>query len=103
MNWFIFPSLLAAALSLNPNAKNVSPGLGSRIVIRTEALLGSSDPGEYEVGDKQYFLTQTSGHVLTNDTNRLWQNPKLHLYCFDAARFDTPESLTLHFDTNVPF
>lgn len=50
MNWFIFPSLLAAALSLNPNAKNVSPGLGSRIVIRTEALLGSSDPGEYEVG-----------------------------------------------------
>ena len=50
MNWLIFPSLLAASLSLNPNTKNVSPGLGSRIVIRTQALLGSSEPGEYEVG-----------------------------------------------------
>ena len=49
MNWFIFPSLLAASLSLNPNAKNVSPGLGSRIVIRTQAALGNSEPGEYEV------------------------------------------------------
>ena len=50
MNWLIFPSLLAASLSLNPNTKNVSPGLGSRIVIRTQALLGNSEPGEYEVG-----------------------------------------------------
>ena len=37
-------------MSLNPNTKNVSPGLGSRIVIRTQALLGNSEPGEYEVG-----------------------------------------------------
>ena len=50
MNWLIFPSLLAASLSLNPDTKDVSPGLGSRIVIRTQALLGSSEPGEYEVG-----------------------------------------------------
>ena len=50
MNWLIFPSLLAASLSLNPNTKNVSPGLGSRIVIRTQAVLGNSEPGEYEVG-----------------------------------------------------
>lgn len=49
MNWLIFPSLLAASLSLNPNTKNVSPGLGARIVIRTQALLGNSEPGEYEV------------------------------------------------------
>ena len=49
MIWLIFPSLLAASLSLNPNAKNISPGLGSRIVIRTQAALGNSEPGEYEV------------------------------------------------------
>lgn len=50
MNWILFPALLAASLNLNPNTKNISPGIGSRIVVRTQAVLGSSDPGEYEVG-----------------------------------------------------
>ena len=50
MNLILFPALLAASLNLNPNAKNVSPGIGSRIVVRTQAVLGSSEPGEYEVG-----------------------------------------------------
>ena len=50
MNLILFPALLAASLNLNPNTKNVSPGLGTRIVVRTQAVLGSSDPGEYEVG-----------------------------------------------------
>ena len=50
MNLILFPALLAASLNLNPNTKSVSPGLGNRVVIRTQAVLGSSDPGEYEVG-----------------------------------------------------
>ena len=50
MIWMFFPALLAASLDLNPNTKNISPGIGSRIVVRTSAVLGSSEPGEYEVG-----------------------------------------------------
>ena len=45
----IFPFLLAAALGLNPDHKNVSPGLGSRVVIRTQAFLAGSNPGEFSI------------------------------------------------------
>lgn len=45
----IFPFLLAAALGLNPDQKNVSPGLGSRVVIRTQAFLAGSNPGEFSI------------------------------------------------------
>ena len=51
--------LLAAALSLNPNNKVVSPGIGSRVVIRTQAFLVDSEPGEYRV---EAFLN-TDGNV----------------------------------------
>ena len=39
--------LLAAALGLNPNNKVISPGLGSRVVVRTQAFLVDSQPGQY--------------------------------------------------------
>jgi len=45
----IFPFLLAAALGLNPDHKNVSPGLGSRVVIRTQVFLAGSNPGEFSI------------------------------------------------------
>ena len=41
--------LLAAALGLNPDYKTVSPGLGSRIVIKTQAFLAGSKPGQFIV------------------------------------------------------
>lgn len=41
--------LLAAALGLNPNNKVISPGLGSRVVVRTQAFLVDSKPGQYFV------------------------------------------------------
>ena len=41
--------LLAAALGLNPNNKVISPGLGSRVVVRTQAFLVDSKPGQYLV------------------------------------------------------
>ena len=41
--------LLAAALGLNPNNKVISPGLGTRVVVRTQAFLVDSEPGEYRV------------------------------------------------------
>ena len=41
--------LLAAALGLNPNNKVISPGLGSRVVVRTKAFLVDSKPGQYFV------------------------------------------------------
>ncbi len=41
--------LLAAALGLNPNNKVISPGLGSRVVVRTQAFLADSKPGQYLV------------------------------------------------------
>ena len=41
--------LLAAALGLNPNNKIISPGLGTRVVVRTQAFLVDSEPGEYKV------------------------------------------------------
>lgn len=41
--------LLAAALGLNPNNKVISPGLGTRVVVRTQAFLVDSEPGEYNV------------------------------------------------------
>ncbi|MEJ6585109.1 MAG: hypothetical protein QNL17_03450 [Synechococcus sp. ChSW.bin.154] len=41
--------LLAAALGLNPNNKVISPGLGSRVVVRTQAFLIDSKPGQYFV------------------------------------------------------
>ena len=41
--------LLAAALGLNPNNKVISPGLGTRVVVRTQAFLVDSEPGEYKV------------------------------------------------------
>ena len=41
--------LLAAALGLNPNNKVISPGLGTRVVVRTLAFLVDSEPGEYRV------------------------------------------------------
>ena len=37
--------LLAAALGLNPNNKVISPGLGTRVVVRTQAFLVDSEPG----------------------------------------------------------
>jgi len=43
------PILLAAALGLNPNNKVISPGLGSRVVVRTQAFLAGSEPGQYRV------------------------------------------------------
>ena len=39
----------AAALGLNPNNKIITPGLGSRAVVRTQAYLVNSEPGEYLV------------------------------------------------------
>ena len=41
--------LLAAALGLNPNNKVISPGLGTRVVVRTQAFLVDSEPGEFIV------------------------------------------------------
>ena len=41
--------LLAAALGLNPNNKVISPGLGSRVVVRTQAFLVDSKPCQYLV------------------------------------------------------
>ena len=41
--------LLAAALGLNPNNKVISPGLGTRVVVRTQAFLVDSEPGEFKV------------------------------------------------------
>ena len=41
--------LLAAALGLNPNNKVISPGLGSLVVVRTQAFLVDSKPGQYFV------------------------------------------------------
>jgi hypothetical protein len=41
--------LLAAALGLNPTNKVISPGLGSRVVVRTQAFLVDSKPGQYFV------------------------------------------------------
>ena len=41
--------LLAAALGLNPNNKVISPGLGTRVVVRTQAFLVDSEPGEFSV------------------------------------------------------
>ena len=41
--------LLAAALGLNPSNKVISPGLGTRAVVRTQAFLVDSEPGEYNV------------------------------------------------------
>ena len=41
--------LLAAALGLNPSNKVISPGLGSRVVVRTQAFLVDSEPGQYLV------------------------------------------------------
>jgi hypothetical protein len=41
--------LLAAALGLNPNNKVISPGLGSRVVVSTQAFLVDSKPGQYLV------------------------------------------------------
>ena len=41
--------LLAAALGLNPNNKVISPGLGTRVVVRTQTFLVDSEPGEYNV------------------------------------------------------
>ena len=40
----------AAALGLNPNNKLITPGLGTRAVVRTQAYLVNSEPGEYLVG-----------------------------------------------------
>lgn len=45
----IFHFILAAALGLNPDNKTVSPGLGSRVIIRTQAFLAGSNPGEYKI------------------------------------------------------
>ena len=45
----IFPFLLAASLGLNSNNKVISPGLGSRVVVRTQAFLVNSNPGLYNV------------------------------------------------------
>ncbi len=39
----------AAALGLSPNNKVIYPGLGSRVVVRTQAYLVDSKPGEYLV------------------------------------------------------
>ena len=39
----------AAALGLNPNNKTITPSLGSRVVVRTQAFLVNSEPGEYSV------------------------------------------------------
>tara|TARA_B100000497_G_scaffold127175_1_gene168099 strand:- start:1449 stop:1859 length:411 start_codon:yes stop_codon:yes gene_type:complete len=44
-----FSFLLAASLGLDTNNKVISPGLGSRVVVRTLAFLVNSEPGLYSV------------------------------------------------------
>lgn len=44
-----FSFLLAASLGLDTNNKVISPGLGSRVVVRTLAFLVNSEPGLYNV------------------------------------------------------
>ena len=43
------PLFFAAALGLNPSNKLISPGLGSKVVVRTAAFLAGSSPGQYRV------------------------------------------------------
>ena len=45
----IFSTLLAAALGLNLNNKVIYPGIGKNVVVRTQAFLAGSDPGEFSV------------------------------------------------------
>lgn len=44
-----FSFLIGAALGLNPNSKVIKPGLGTRVVVKTQAFLADSKPGEYTI------------------------------------------------------
>jgi len=57
--------LFAAALSLDLNDKIIKPGLGGRIMVRTQALLGNSRPGEYEVTAHLNTNKNTPGEAIS--------------------------------------
>ena len=61
----LIPALMAAALSL-PSNKVVKPGLGNRVVIRTQAVLGGSQPGQYEVKAYKNSEKDTPGELIEN-------------------------------------
>ena len=61
----LIPALLAAALSM-PTNKIVKPGLGNRVVIRTQAFLGGSKPGPYEVKAYKNSEKDTPGELIEN-------------------------------------
>ena len=61
----LIPALMAAALSL-PTNKVVEPGLGDRVVIRTQAVLGGSQPGQYEVKAYKNSEKDTPGELIEN-------------------------------------
>ena len=61
----LFPALIAAALSL-PTNKIIKPGIGNRVVIRTQAVLGGSQSGQYEVKAYKNSDKDTPGELIEN-------------------------------------
>ena len=61
----LIPALIAAALSL-PTNKIIKPGLGNRVVIRTQAVLGGSQSGQYEVKAYKNSDKDTPGELIEN-------------------------------------
>ena len=56
---------MAAALSM-PTNKIVKPGLGDRVIIRTNAFLGGSKPGQFEVKAYKNSDKDTPGELIEN-------------------------------------